>query len=284
MKQVGDPKYPRRVWKKPKRPLNYDLKMEELKTLGTFGLKTKRELWKAHTELSRVRHQARSLLALGQEIRQKKEPVLMKSLSRIGIVSQDSSLDDVLNLQVTDLLARRLQTVVMKKFGFKTPYQARQAVVHGHIMIKDRIVNIPSYTVALEEEEDIRLRPESSLKELLERVQNEQAEAAVDEEAAGDGDGTGKDAATAGAAGDGDGTGKDAATAGAAGDGDGAGKDAATAGAAGDGDGAGKDAATAGAAGDGDGTGKDAATAGAAGDGTGKDAKEDEAPSTSQTQ
>ena len=48
---MGDPRLPRRVWKKPKRPLNYDLKMSELKTLGEFGLKTKRELWKAHTEL-----------------------------------------------------------------------------------------------------------------------------------------------------------------------------------------------------------------------------------------
>lgn len=153
--------------------------MEELKTLGTFGLKTKRELWKAHTELSRVRHQARSLLALGQEIRQEKEPILMKSLSRIGIVSGDSSLDDVLNLQVTDLLERRLQTVVMKKFGFKTPYQARQAVVHGHVMINDRIVNIPSYTVTLEEEEKgVRIKPGSILKELLEQAQREKVAAA----------------------------------------------------------------------------------------------------------
>ena len=52
---MGDPKLSRKVWKKPKRPLNYDLMMEELKILGTFGLKTKRELWKANTELSRVR-------------------------------------------------------------------------------------------------------------------------------------------------------------------------------------------------------------------------------------
>ena len=66
---MGDPRLPRRVWKKPKRPLNYDLKMSELKTLGEFGLKTKRELWKAHTELSRLRNQARSILALGQDVR-----------------------------------------------------------------------------------------------------------------------------------------------------------------------------------------------------------------------
>jgi small subunit ribosomal protein S4 len=164
---LGDPKYPRRMWKKPKRPLNYDLKMEELKTLGTFGLKTKRELWKAHTQLSKVRHQARSLLALGKEIREKKEPILMNSLTRIGLVSENSTLDDVLNLQITDLLSRRLQTVVQKKLSFKTPYQARQAVVHGHVMIGDRIINIPSYTVKVNEEKEIHLTSDSSLKDLL---------------------------------------------------------------------------------------------------------------------
>ena len=72
---MGDPKTSRKVWRKPKRPLNYDLIMDELKTLGTFGLKTKRELWKTQTELSRVRLQARSLLALRQEDREKKEPL-----------------------------------------------------------------------------------------------------------------------------------------------------------------------------------------------------------------
>ena len=167
---MGDPKLPRRVWRKPKRPLNYDLKMEELKTLGTFGLKTKRELWKAHTELSRVRNQARSLLALGQEVRQEKEPILMKSLSRIGLVGESSTLDDVLNLQVTDLLGRRLQTIVMKKLEFRTPYQARQAVVHGHVMIGDRVVTIPSYTVDINEEKDVRLLPNSAYIKILEEA------------------------------------------------------------------------------------------------------------------
>ena len=160
---MGDPKYPRKVWRKPKRPLNYDLKMDELRTVGTYGLRTKRELWKAHTELSRVRHQARSLLALRREVREEREPVLMSSLARIGLVSKDATLDDVLNLQVTDLLGRRLQTIVWKKLGFRSPYQARQAVVHGHVMIGDRIVDIPSYTVKTDEEDGIRLNPASNI-------------------------------------------------------------------------------------------------------------------------
>ena len=181
---MGDPKYPRRVWRKPKRPLNYELKMEELKTLGTFGLRTKRELWKAHTELSRVRHQARSLLALRQEVRAEKEPILMKSLARIGLVSNDSTLDDVLNLDVNDLLSRRLQTIVTKKLGFKTPYQARQAVIHGHIMIGERKVDIPSYIVAIDEEDSVHFAPESKIPQMLEKNNSNEAAAESTEAAA----------------------------------------------------------------------------------------------------
>ena len=164
---MGDPKTSRKIWKKPKRPLNYDLKMDELKTLGTFGLKTKQELWKTQTELSRVRLQARSLLALRQEERKRKEPVLMQSLTKIGLVDEGSTLDDVLNLQVNDLLSRRLQTITQRKLFFKTPYQARQAIVHGHIMIGDNVVTIPSYVVKTVEENKIHLTPESHFNEML---------------------------------------------------------------------------------------------------------------------
>jgi len=170
---MGDPKTPRRIWKKPKRPLNYDLMMDELKTLGTFGLKTKKELWKTQTELSRVRLQARSLLALRQEERMKKEPILIQSLSKIGLVDQNSTLDDVLNLQVNDLLSRRLQTMAQRKLFFKTPYQARQAIVHGHVMIGDGVVTIPSYIVKTEEEAKIRLIPESRFNETLSKPESD---------------------------------------------------------------------------------------------------------------
>ena len=170
---MGDPKTSRKVWQKPKRPLNYDLIMDELKTLGTFGLKTKRELWKTQTELSRVRLQARSLLALRQDERKRKEPILMQSLSKIGLVSEDSTLDDVLNLQVTDLLSRRLQTIAQRKLYFKTPYQARQAISHGHIMIGDRIVNIPSYVVKTDEEDTVTLTPESIFNTTLSKPESD---------------------------------------------------------------------------------------------------------------
>ena len=122
---MGDPKYPRKVWRKPKRPLNYELKMEELETLGTFGLRTKRELWKAHTELSRVRHQARSLLALRQEVRAEKEPILMKSLARIGLVSGDATLDDVLNLNAKRFTFTKITNNCFKETGIQNTLSSK---------------------------------------------------------------------------------------------------------------------------------------------------------------
>ena len=170
---MGDTKNFRRGWRKPKRPFNFELKMEELKTLGTFGLKTKRELWKVRTELSRVRNQARSLLALRQDVRDKEEPILIHSLSRIGLIEQNATLDDVLNLEIDDLLSRRLQTIVMRKFYFKSPYQARQAISHGHVIIGDRIVNIPSYVVKVDEEDKVKLTSESIFNKILSKPESE---------------------------------------------------------------------------------------------------------------
>ena len=179
---MGDTKNFRKIWKKPKRPFNFDLKMDELKILGTFGLKTKRELWKTRTELSRVRNQARSLLALRQEIRDKEEPILMNSLSRVGYVESNATLDDVLNLEIDDLLSRRLQTIVQKKFYFKTPYQARQAVSHGHVLIDDRTINIPSYVVKVEEESKVKLTSESIFNKILTKPETDLGSSETDNE------------------------------------------------------------------------------------------------------
>ena len=79
----------------------------------------------------------------------------------------------MLNLQVNDLLLRRLQTIVHKKLNFKTPYQARQAIVHGHVMIEDNIITIPSYIVKTEEESKIHLKPESNFNEMLSKPESD---------------------------------------------------------------------------------------------------------------
>jgi len=161
---MGDPKKPKNQFKKPRRPWTSDQLMSELQILGTYGLRNKRELWKAQTELSRIRKQARALLALPHEVRHGKETELLNSLRRLGLVQEGATLDDVLNLTIETLLERRLQSLVVRKGFAKTPWQARQAVVHGHITINDRIVNIPSYMVRRDEEGVVSIRKDSSYK------------------------------------------------------------------------------------------------------------------------
>jgi small subunit ribosomal protein S4 len=155
---MGDPRKPKKSYHRPRRIWTTDQLNAELYILGSFGLRNKRELWKTQTEVARFRNQARALLALATEARTEKENRLLKSLNRLGLVNESASLDDVLNLKIEDLLERRLQTIVMKKAGTKSPHQARQVVVHGHVSIGDRIVNLPGYIVKKEEEDLIRLR------------------------------------------------------------------------------------------------------------------------------
>ncbi len=161
---MGDPKKPRKKYSTPKHPWRSDQLSQELYIIGTYGLRNKRELWKVHTELSRIRKQARMLLAAPQEIRVKKEKELLSSLINMGVVNSNSSLDDVLGLTVENLLERRLQTIVWRKGIAISPYQARQLITHGHIMIDDKIVTRPGYIVRRDEYDKVRLSENSVIK------------------------------------------------------------------------------------------------------------------------
>ena len=130
---------------------------QELYLLGTFGLRNKRELWKAQTQLSSVRKQARTLLAATQAVRLREEKKLLDSLIRKGLIHDPATLDDILSLTVEDMLARRLQSMVFKKGMALSPLHARQLIVHGHIMVGGRIITVPGYEVGGSEEGAIRL-------------------------------------------------------------------------------------------------------------------------------
>ena len=160
---MGDPRKPKKSYHRPRRIWTSEQLNTELYIVGSYGLRNKRELWKAQTEIARIRHQARTLLSLPTELRYEKEKNLLGFLNRLGLVQESASLDDVLNLKIEDIIERRLQTVVMRKAKAKSPHQARQIVVHGHVSIGNRIVNLPGYLVKREEEPQILLHTEISL-------------------------------------------------------------------------------------------------------------------------
>lgn len=153
---MGDPKFLRRTYDRPKHPWEQARMDEERKLLAKFGLKNKRELWKAESQLRNYRRQARQLQARlrAKEGQAEKETKwLLDSLARRGLFPSGApTLDDVLALETSDLIQRRLQWVVYVKGLAATTHQARQLIVHGHISIGDHRVTRPGYLVRSEEE------------------------------------------------------------------------------------------------------------------------------------
>lgn len=161
---MGDPKFPRRTYNTPSHPWQGERIKEEAIVVKEYGLKNKRELWKAKDFLRRYRRIARLLQArlLNKEPQAEKEKEqLLKSLYRMGLLSDKSTLNDVLALQLEAVLQRRLQTMVHLKGLSMTAGQARQMIIHGHISLKGRKMTIPGYLVTRGEDEEITYRPTS---------------------------------------------------------------------------------------------------------------------------
>lgn len=162
---MGDPRKPRKKWEGPYHPWRREVLAEEMKLMGEYGLRNKRELWIAKTYIRRFRHRARKLLSIPPEVRRVEEKSLISRLASLGLLKPDATLDDILDLRVEDILERRLQTVVFRKGLARSIHQARQLIVHGHVAIKGRRIRSPGYLVTLEEEQYVEIAPTSVLKE-----------------------------------------------------------------------------------------------------------------------
>ncbi|ACX73489.1 ribosomal protein S4 [Methanocaldococcus vulcanius M7] len=154
---MGDP---RRRFKKsyetPNHPWIKDRIEREKELCKKYGLRRKREVWKAETILRKYRRQARRLISDRTEQGAKEAVQLFNVLRKYGILKiEDPTLDDVLSLTVEDILERRLQTLVFRKGLARTPRQARQLIIHRHIAVDGRVVTSPSYMVSVEEEDKI---------------------------------------------------------------------------------------------------------------------------------
>lgn len=160
---MGAPKKLRKTYKTPLYPWRKDIQEAELHLLGTYGLRNKHELWRHHSQLTKFRTIARTLLAKTETERAKLEKELLNKLYRLGITAEKATIDDVLDLSVEDLLDRRLQTQILRLGLAKSPQQARQFITHGHIAVNERRVTIPSYLVLRGEEKTIKYSPTSPL-------------------------------------------------------------------------------------------------------------------------
>jgi len=160
---LGDPRKKRKKYETPRHPWRRDQIEAELKLIGEYGLRNKRELWRYKTMLSQIRGIARSLLAGSESESVKAEKEYLQKLSRVAVLSEEASIDDVLDLDIRGLLERRLQTIVFRAGLSKSIHQARQLISHGHIAIGNRVVAVPGYLVQKIEEPAIKYNPQSAL-------------------------------------------------------------------------------------------------------------------------
>jgi small subunit ribosomal protein S4 len=164
---MGDPKFPRRSFDSPSHPWRGERIKAETEICKAFGLKNKRELWKAQAVLRNLRNQSKLLQArvrLNDEQARLEASLLLKKCARIGLLPMEgSTLDDVLGLTQEAILNRRLETLVQRKGLAATCKQARQFIVHGHVSIDGRKVTIPGYVVKRSEEDKITYNAQSPI-------------------------------------------------------------------------------------------------------------------------
>ena len=144
-----------KFYETPNHPFQGERIAEEHGLLDRYGLKNKEELWRAESELRSYRREARSLVGRAQGdaalAAQEGAPFIAR-LRRLGILDETEELGDILALDVTDVLERRLQTVVYRKGFANSPKQARQFITHGHITVDGQRVRVPSYKVSVAKE------------------------------------------------------------------------------------------------------------------------------------
>ncbi len=168
------PKRKRKKYSRPQKPFD-KVRIEQENILrDKYGLKNKKEIWKADAAIGRIRNLAKQLITKSEE----EKKAFVEKLKKKGL--KVDSIADALALDKEDWLKRRLQTLVFTKKLARTPKQARQLVAHKQVSIGNRTINIPSYQVSLEQEPQIKLnivlKTKEKKKEEIKPVKEEKKE------------------------------------------------------------------------------------------------------------
>tara|TARA_Y100000768_G_scaffold370921_1_gene337161 strand:- start:146 stop:829 length:684 start_codon:yes stop_codon:yes gene_type:complete len=156
---MGNPKFSRSKTQTPTHPWRQARIDEEHALKEKYGLKKTggmKEIWKERTSLRRYRNQAMKLIGRvdtseGHFAKEKEQ--LISSLTRKGLLPEGASVGDVLQIDIDQMLSRRLQSVVYRRGLAPTMRSSRQLIMHGHISIGEQKMTVPGYHILKEEEE-----------------------------------------------------------------------------------------------------------------------------------
>jgi small subunit ribosomal protein S4 len=153
---MGYPGKSRKSYSRPRNPFQAERIAQEVEMVKSYGLRNKRELWKAQGVLRTYRQASRNLLAAVAvgDVPPEAEAILRR-LKRLGVLKEEGNLDGILSLKVTDVLERRLQTQVYRQGLANSMKQSRQFITHGHVQVSGRRVTVPGYIVKRGEEMSI---------------------------------------------------------------------------------------------------------------------------------
>nr|UXY88222.1 40S ribosomal protein S9 [Cryptomonas curvata] len=147
-----------KTYRTPRRPFEKERIDSELRLVGEYGLRNKREVWRVQLVLSKIRASARILLTLpdNDPRRISQGESLLRRLKKFGIIKPDeNTLDRILTLKIQDFLERRIQTIIFKLGLAKSIHHARVLILQRHVSIQNKLVDVPSYLVRLKSQENI---------------------------------------------------------------------------------------------------------------------------------
>lgn len=139
-------------YSRPKRPFDKERIDEEAEIKKEFGLKNKKEIWRADARINEMREKAKKLISASDE----EKKAFLDKLNKIGM--NVTSLGDVLSLEKKDYLNRRLQTVVKAKGLVPTVKTSRQMITHRKVLVDGKVLNSPSFIVPVGLENKIQLK------------------------------------------------------------------------------------------------------------------------------
>ncbi|MDO8509194.1 MAG: 30S ribosomal protein S4 [Nanoarchaeota archaeon] len=148
----------RKLYQRPMKLYQKDRIEEENVLVKRYGLKSKREIWKTLAKINYFRKRAKDLAKSSGE----EQEVFFNYLKSLGL--EIKSIADILDLQIEDLLKRRLSSVVVSKALATTPKQARQMIAHKKIIVGKNVIDAPSYIVPINLESEIKIKKKNKIK------------------------------------------------------------------------------------------------------------------------